>query len=131
MSRLEPKLKENIGHDALTVWLDFWELSGAHRADLIRHTRTGGNRSKMIPPEIVEVTIFSVPIVIVESDEKREIDRSGKIYRGKIRLELIDTVRKDDRIRFNGLEYRAENVEARDMGEFSVWIVEGILVTRG
>jgi hypothetical protein len=125
MTPTEPNLSESMSFDALRVWLDFWELTGARRVDLVRRTESGGDPERMIPPDITEHTISAIPAILVEDEAGSTLDRSGDLDLRSVKMELIDAVREGDRIRYSGMEYKVEHVETRDMGSFTVWIAEG------
>ncbi len=121
---MEPNLNNSIGHDALRVWLDFWELTGARRLDIVKRTPSGGDPAKMIPPQITESTLSAVPAILVEDDAGSTLDRAGELDLRSIKIELIDTVHDEDRIRMGGIDYEIDAIEERDMGSFAVWIVQ-------
>ena len=124
MVPIEPNLAESIGHDALQVWLDFWELTGRLRVDIIRRTPSGGDPAKLVPPDMLVVTIPAVPAILVGRKADSEIDRSGEIALDQLKLEFIDRVRHSDHLRIDGVEYEVDSVQERDMGDFAVWLVQ-------
>jgi len=120
---IEGKLVDSMGYDALKVWLDFWELGGRVRADILKRNETGGDPEKMIPPEVTVTTVKSVCVVVTETGERRS-DRSGEIYPDSIKAELIDCIRDGDRLKIGEREYEPDRIVEKDMGGFSVWIVD-------
>jgi len=123
MAPIEPRMEEAIGHDALKVWLDFWELTGRMRVDIIRRTGTGGDPAKMIPQAMSETVIRAAQAILVGSESDPVQDRAGEIPTSQLKLEFIDCVHRTDRLRINGFEHEIDSVEERDMGNFAIWIV--------
>ena len=124
MNPIDPGLEESMGHDALTVWVDFWELTGRMRVDIRRSTESGGDPSKMISPVKTVTTISGAPAVLVGKDIESVTDRSGEIPSGSLQLELIDHVYVTDRLIIYGMEHEISQVTEKDMGGFSIWIVK-------
>ncbi len=123
MAPLEPHLDENISHDALNIWHDFWELTGRLRVDILRREESGGDPGKMISPDITVTTIPLVPSILVGRDDGLLHDRGGEIETDRLRLEFIDSIHETDRIKMNGVEHEVESVLEKVMGSFSVWVV--------
>ena len=123
MPGLEPHMDESVGHDALQVWMDFWELTGRNRGDIIRKTESGGDPERMIPPDVSTTTIAQVPLIIVGRERDIVRDRAGEFPVEEIRLEFIDCVRETDKIRLGGIEHEVDMVQERMMGNFSIWLV--------
>ena len=123
MAPIEPRMEEAIGHDALKVWLDFWELTGRMRVDIIRRTEAAGDPEKMIPHVTSETVIRAVQAILVGSESDPVHDRAGEIPTSLLKLEFIDCVHRTDRLRINGFEHEIDSVEERDMGNFAIWIV--------
>jgi hypothetical protein len=121
-----PHLDAVLGRDALRVWLDFWELTGSLRVDILRQDLrpVGGDPAKMIPPEVTITTIPSVRAVLIDRDIDTFPDRAGAFPVRKAKLELVDAVRASDRLAFGGVIYRIDSIANKDLGCFSVWIVE-------
>jgi hypothetical protein len=123
MPPLEPKFENNAGVDSLRVWMDFWELTGRLRIDIVKRSESNGDAAKMVAPEITETVIPSVPAVMMDRESMPFNDRAGEIQVDRIKLELIDTVRSSDCIRMNGIEYEIESVQESEMGNFAIWTV--------
>ena len=123
MPPLEPKFENNAGVDSLRVWMDFWELTGRLRVDIVKRSAADGDPAKLIAPEITETVIPSVPAVMMDRESMPFNDRAGEIPVDRIKLELIDTVRDSDYIRMNGIEYEIESALESDMGNFAIWAV--------
>lgn len=121
MTPNDPGLSGSIGHDALNVWMDFWELTGRLRVDILRLTEAGGDPSKMIPPDVSTTTIAGAPAVLVGKDIDPITDRSGEIQSGCMQLELIDRVYKTDRLVIYGIKHEIVRVDEKDYGDFSIW----------
>jgi len=121
---MEPKLEDAIEYDALRVWLDFWEITGALTLDIVRRTPSGGDPEKMIPPEYVETVIPHVKAILIGGNPSYINDRSGELDIGALRLELIDAVHRSDILRVHGVDYEVEWVEEKDFGEFAIWTVQ-------
>lgn len=124
MSPIEPKLEAETGYDALKVWMDFWELTGRLRVDIIQRSKTVGDPAKMIPGEVSEITIHAVPAILVGRNMDGITDRAGVIPSDTVKLEFIDRVRDTDRLRGNGVDYEIDWVQQKDMGDFVIWIVQ-------
>ncbi len=97
----------DIKHDALRVWLDFWELTGARRFDIIKG----------------EKTITALPVILLEDARGNVLGRDADLDFSKIKLEVIDVVNEADLVGFNGKDYKIEGIEERDVGSFSMWII--------
>ena len=123
MPGLEPHMDESVGHDALRVWMDFWELTGRNRADILRTTESGGDPEKMIAPEESTSAVAMVPVIIVGREREIVRDRSSEFPVEQVRLEFIDCVRGSDKIRLGGVEHEVDMVQERSMGNFSIWLV--------
>jgi len=120
-----PHLDAILAHDALRVWLDFWELTGSLRVDILRQDLpAGGDPAKMIPPEVTFTTIPSARAVLIDRNIDTFPDRAGAFPVRKAKLELVDAVRSTDRLAFGGVIYRIDSIAQKDLGCFSVWIVE-------
>ena len=124
MPPMEPNFKANTGHDALRVWMDFWDFTGSLRVDIIRRSGSNGDPAKMIAAVISETVIASVPAIVVDREESPYPDRAGEIPAGKIKIELIDTVRETDWLKMNDVEYEVDSVEEQGMGNFAIWVVK-------
>jgi hypothetical protein len=120
----EAHFDKHIGRDAMRVWFDFWELTGSMRVDIVRKSYTDGDPSMMIPPDVDTKPTPSVPAVLLEGNVESTPDRSGDLVSRTIKLELIDTVHDTDTIVVGGYEYRIDRVLKKDLGDFSVWIVQ-------
>jgi len=123
MTSMEPDLEAEVGHDALKVWIDFWELTGRMRIDIVRRSKSNGDPAKMTPPEVTELIIPAVPAIMVGRNLDGITDRAGVIPSDTLRLEFIDRVRNTDRLRMNSVDYEVDSVQEKDMGGFSIWIV--------
>lgn len=123
MPPIEPNFESNVGRDALRVWMDFWELNGRLRVDIVRKSGSNADPAKMIAPEISETVNPSVPAVMMDRDSEPYGDRAGEIPVARMKLELIDTVRETDFIRMSGVEYEIESVLETDAGDFAIWEV--------
>ncbi len=119
-----PGLNESIGADALSVWMDFWELTGRMRADIKRVSYSGGDKSIMDPPDTTTITIAAVPVILIGRKMDEIQDRSGDIPKDILKLEFIDTVRNTDRLEINGISHEISSVIEKSLGEFSIWTVE-------
>lgn len=124
MPPMESNFMANTGHDALRVWMDFWEFTGKLRVDIIRRSGSNGDPAKMIGTIISEAVIASVPAIVVDREEAPFTDHGGEIPVGKIKLELIDTVRETDWLKLNDVEYEVDSVEEQGMGNFAIWVVK-------
>ncbi len=123
MVPVEPRQTETIGHDALKVWMDFWELTGRLRVDIIRRSASDGDPAKLIPPDVSEVKIRAVPAIVVGREKGAVTDRSGEIPVDQVKMEFIDRVHGADFIGMGGVEYEVDSVQEREMGGFSIWLV--------
>jgi len=121
---IDPQVNSSLGRDALRIWLDFWDLTGGMRVDIIRRVYNGGDPAKMIPPQTVETTISSVRAVLIAGDIDSIEDRAGELPIGHVKLELIDAVHVADLLRIGGVEYQVDRALEKDLGSFSVWIIE-------
>ena len=119
-----PRVDKSIGRDALRLWLDFWELTGSIRLDIQRTTEACGDPSKMIPPEVSTTKIPSVRAILIEGTLDYIADRAGELPDGHVKLEFIDPVRKADTIVAGTTAYEIDNVLEKDLGTFSVWLVQ-------
>jgi len=124
MNPNDPGLDGSIGHDALTVWMDFWELTGRLRVDILRSSEAGGDPAKMIPPEVTTTTIAGVPAVMVGKDIDLTTDRSGEMLSGIIQLELIDRVYDTDSLTIYGIDHEIIEITAKSCGDFSIWQIK-------
>ncbi len=124
MVPIEPHLGESIGHGALSVWLDFWELTGRFRVDIIRRIESGGDPAKMIPPDVETVVIPAVRTILVGRDSDSIHDRAGEIPVSCLRFEFIDCIHETDRLMIDKVEYEVDLVQERDMGDFAIWLVQ-------
>ena len=124
MTPIEPNLESEAGHDALRVWLDFWELTGRLRIDVVRRSKSNGDPAKMTPPEITELVIPAVPAILIGRNLDGITDSAGVIPSDTARLEFIDVVRKTDRLRLNTVDYEVDWVQEKDMGDFSIYLVQ-------
>lgn len=123
MPPIEPNFEGNMSHDALRVWMDFWELTGSLRVDIVKRQASNGDPAKMISPEYTETVIHSVPAVMVDREPMPFSDRAGEIPVDHVKLEMIDTVRTTDFIRMSGVDYKVESVVENDAGDFAIWVV--------
>lgn len=123
MGSMGPRLDDGIGANALSVWLDFWELTGKFRVDIKSYTESGGDPAKMVPPVIQVETIPAVRAIKLSCDEVWNSARPGQMPSGGLKLELIDRVNDSDRLVIGGQEYFVDQVVVKDMGNFRVWIV--------
>ena len=121
MTPNDPGLSGAVGHDALRVWMDFWELTGRLRVDILRLTESGGEPSKMIPPDVSTSTIAGAPAVLIGKDIDPVTDRSGEIHSGCMQLEFIDRVYETDRLIIYGIEHEIVRADEKDFGDFSIW----------
>jgi hypothetical protein len=94
------------------------------RLDILRKTSADGDPAKMIPPEVTVITIPSVRAIAIGRNVNPGADRSGDLVYRTYKLELIDPVHETDTLVIGGSEYRVKSVLERNMGNFSVWIVE-------
>jgi hypothetical protein len=124
MTPIEPNLESELGHDALRVWLDFWELTGRLRIDIVRRSKSNGDPAKLIQGELTETVIPSVPAILVGRNLDGITDRAGVIPSDTAKLEFIDVVRKTDRLRLNTVDYEVDWVQEKDMGDFAVYLVQ-------
>lgn len=120
----EPFFDGHIGRDAMRVWRDFWELTGGLRLDIVRKSYTDGKPSLMIPPNVDTTTIPSVRAILLEGHVESIPDRSGYLVSRIIKLEIIEAVLNTDTLTIGGTEYCIDSVLQKDLGDFSVWIVE-------
>ena len=120
----EAYFDQHMGQDALRVWMDFWELTGGMMLDILRRESTGGDPEKKIPPEVTVVTIPSVRSIMIDRNVDLSTDRSGELIARKVKLELIDPVHEADALLIGGVEYQVDSVGERNLGNFSVWVVE-------
>jgi len=125
MAPLDPHLDENIGHDALNIWHDFWELTGRLRVNVLRREESGGDPGLMINPDVDVTTIPCVPAILVGRDDGMLHDRAGEIETDRLRIEFIDAIHETDRISMYGIEYEVESVQEKPLGNMSVWVVVG------
>jgi len=123
MTPLEPHMEELIGHSALQVWIDFWELTGRMRADIVRRTETGRDPEMMTPGEVAEAKVAQVPVIMIGMERDVVHSRASEIPLERIKMEFIDCVRNTDSIVVNGMEHEVDSVEGKVMGDFSIWIV--------
>jgi hypothetical protein len=103
--------------------MDFWELTGGLRVDILRRSPSGGDPEKMIPPETAITIIPAVRAIVIASDVGSVTDRAGELALGEMKLELIDPVHDSDRLRVHGVEHEIGGLEQRDLGSFRRWVV--------
>jgi hypothetical protein len=124
MANLEPSLNENIGQDALKVWMDFWEMNGKARVDIVRRVASNGDPALMIPPDMAETAISAVPVIVVDRDTGTIPDGSGNIPVDRVKLEMIDRVHHSDHLRTPQAVYAIDSILEKDMGTFLIWLVQ-------